>query len=109
MDTKTNKFKLSIATRLVLLISLPEQGSVTEMISKRNVRSKIDFSSKEVEEYKLKTIDDKISWSMDAPEVEIEFTDTEIEFLKKIVDDLDKSGKITDGILDFVEMIQKHE
>lgn len=43
------KLKLNIATRLILLVNLPEQGSVVDMISKRNVRRKIDFSSEEME------------------------------------------------------------
>lgn len=45
MSKGTCKFNLNVATRLMLLMNLPEQGSVIEMISKRNIRKKIDFSS----------------------------------------------------------------
>ena len=44
--TKMKKIDLNVATRLMLLMNLPEQGSVTEMISKRNVRKKIIFQVK---------------------------------------------------------------
>jgi hypothetical protein len=44
---------------------------------------------------------------MYAPEIEVEFTEGEIKFLKTIIDKLDKSGLITDNILDFVEKIIK--
>lgn len=100
---KTYKFKLNVATRLVLLMNLPEQGSVVEMISKRNIRNKIDFSSKEVEDYKIRNEDGKIVWALEAPILEFEFTDSEVSFLKLLVDKLDKSGLITDNILDFIE------
>lgn len=100
-----NKFKLNIATRIVLLTNLPEQGSVVEMISKRNIRHKIDFSSQEMEDYKIEQKEGRISWNPEAPNKDVEFTDSEIEFLKSLVDKLDKSGAITDNILDFVEAI----
>lgn len=34
MSKDTCKFNLNVATRLMLLMNLPEQGSVIEMISK---------------------------------------------------------------------------
>lgn len=105
MSKQTRKFNLNVAVRLMLLMNLPEQGSVTEMILKRNVRKKIDFSSKEVEDYKIKNGDGRIIWSQDASCIEVEFTDSEIEFLKSLIDKLDKSGLITDNILDFIEEI----
>ena len=55
-----HKFKLNVATRLVLLMNLPEQGSVIEMISKRNIRNKIDFSSKELEDDNIRNENGKI-------------------------------------------------
>ena len=56
------KIDLNVATRLMLLLNLPEQGSVTEMISQRNVRKKIDLSSEEVEALKIENIYNKIVW-----------------------------------------------
>lgn len=66
--TKMKKIDLNVATRLMLLMNFPEQGSVTEMISKRNVRKKIDFSSEEVEALKIENKDGRIVWS---PEKEL--------------------------------------
>lgn len=43
MSKGTCKFNLNVATRLMLLMNLPEQGSVIEMISKRNIRKKLTF------------------------------------------------------------------
>lgn len=109
MDKKTCKFNLNVAERIMLLMNLPEKGSVTEMISKRNIRNKIDFSSKEVEDFDLKTKNDKVEWSQDARSIEIEFTDSEMTFLKAIVDKMDKEGSITDNILEFAEKVVNYE
>lgn len=99
------KLKLNIATRLILLVNLPEQGSVVDMISKRNVRRKIDFSSEEMESAKINIREDKVTWDPNAVSIEVEFTESEINFLKDIIDKLDKAGNITDNILDFCEQI----
>lgn len=61
MSKDTCKFNLNVATRLMLLMNLPEQGSVIEMISKRNIRKKIDFSSEELEDLNIKNEDDRIT------------------------------------------------
>lgn len=99
------KLKLNIATRLILLVNLPEQGSVVDMISKRNVRRKIDFSSEEMESAKINITEDKVTWDPNAMSIEVEFTESEVNFLKDIIDKLDKAGNVTDNILDFCEQI----
>lgn len=104
--TKMKKIDLNVATRLMLLMNFPEQGSVTEMISKRNVRKKIDFSSEEVEALKIENKDGRIVWSPEKELLTVEFTDSEIGFLKSIIEKLDEAGSITDNILDFVEAVQ---
>lgn len=45
-------------------------------------------------------------WSPEKELLTVEFTDSEIGFLKSIIEKLDKAGSITDNILDFVEAIQ---
>lgn len=98
--------KMNIATRLAILTNLPEQGSVLEMISKRNVRKKIDFSSEEINALNLKEADGRISWTPGVEDKEIEFNDSEKEFLRTVVKIMDDKHVITDNILDFVEEIQ---
>lgn len=107
MNTQKSKFNLNVAVRLVLLMNLPEQGSVTDMISKRNIRGKIDLSSSEVDDYKIKNEEGRVVWATDAPSIEVEFTDSEIKFIKALINKLDESGAVTDNILDFAEDILK--
>lgn len=99
------KIIMNVASRLTLLMNLPERGSVTDMISKRNIRNKIDFSSEEVEKDKIKNDEGKIMWSSDSPDIEVEFNESEVTFLKTIIDKMDKEGLINDGILDFAQKI----
>ena len=87
MSKDTCKFNLNVATRLMLLMNLPE--------------------SEELEDLNIKNEDGRITWSSEAPSIEVEFTDSEINLLKSLIDKLDKSGLITDNILDFVEKILK--
>lgn len=72
--------KLNVATRLTLLMSLPEQGTVTEMISKRNVRKKIDFSSDEVEAIKLTTGEGKVSCRQKQNQLKLNFQLLSVSF-----------------------------
>lgn len=95
--------KLNVATRLIILMNLPEQGTVIEMISKRNIRRKIDFSSEEMEKIHLKTVNNRISWDLNADTINVNFSDSELKFLKSIIDKIDKAGQITDNLLDFIE------
>ena len=53
--------KMNVATRLTILANLPEQGSVLEMITKRNIRKKIDFTSSEISTLNLVEANGRIS------------------------------------------------
>lgn len=98
-------FKLTTAVRLMLLMNLPDQGSVVDMITKRNISKKIDFSSEEMERLKITSKDGKISWAHNEDPKEVEFTENEISFIKTIIEKLDSSQNITDNILDFASEI----
>lgn len=101
------KINVNVPVRLMLLMNLPEQGSVLEMIAIRNLRKKIDFSSEEVEEISMKSAEGRITWNTEkAKDAEIEFSESEIEVINKVIDKLDKSGQITEALLDFIEAIK---
>lgn len=48
-------------SRIIILTNLPEQGSVVEMVAKRNIRKKVDFTSDELDKLNFKTNDDKMT------------------------------------------------
>lgn len=50
-------FKMNVLVRLMLLNNLPENGTLEEMLNKRNLRNKISFNSEELDKLDLKTKD----------------------------------------------------
>jgi hypothetical protein len=58
-----------------------------------------------MESSKLNVMEDKVTWDPQVTPIEVEFTEGEINFIKTIIDKLDKAGSITDNILDFCEQI----
>lgn len=99
---------MNTASRLAILANLPERGTVLEMISKRNIRKKIDFTSEEFARLNLKENNGRITWN---PEVsiiiDVEFNDAEITLLKSIINIMDNKHIITDNILDFISELQQ--
>lgn len=55
------KFYLNVATRLIILSNLPEKDNIINMITSRNIRNKINFSSEEIEKLKLKNDNNRIT------------------------------------------------
>ena len=98
--------KMNIESRLVILANLPQQGSLLEMMTARNIRRKIEFSSEEMNKLNLKEINGKISWNSSSELLNVDFTDQEKEFLKSIIKIMDSKHIIIDGLLDFIQEIQ---
>lgn len=98
--------KMNVATRLTILANLPEQGSVLEMITKRNIRKKIDFTSSEISALNLVEANGRISWTNEDKPLEVSFNDSEKKFLNSIIEILDNKHIITDNILDFIEELR---
>lgn len=92
--------KLNVVTRLSLLSNLPEQGSLEQMLNKRNVRNKITFSSEELEKMNLETSEQGIKWTP-IDDVDVDFTNTELKYLKHVIDTISEKGLINEGIVDF--------
>lgn len=98
---------MNIESRLVILANLPQQGSLLEMMTARNIRRKIEFSSEEMNKLNLKEINGRISWNSSSSELlNVDFTDQEKEFLKSIIKIMDSKHIIIDGLLDFIQEIQ---
>lgn len=97
------KFYLNVATRLIILSNLPEKDNIINMITSRNIRNKINFSSEEIEKLKLKNDNNRITWLPENKLFEVEFSETEINLLKDIINKLDTSKNITDNLIDFIE------
>ena len=94
-------FKLNVITRLLLFNNMPENGSIEEIINKRNVRDKITFSSDELDKLQLKTNENGITFQP-IDDLEVEFTNTEIKFLNDVMEKISEKGLFVEASLDFV-------
>lgn len=101
------QLKMNVAARIAVLMNLPNKGSIVDMLNARNIRNKISFSSKEFEELNLKDVDGNITWSPSDMNKDVEFSSTEIKFLRKIVDELSNSTLITENLIDFADNVIK--
>ena len=53
--------KMSILDRIVVEKLYPPQGNMTEQIMIRDIRKKVEFSSKEVEKYKIRSVGERVT------------------------------------------------
>lgn len=90
--------KLSIAERLQLPILYPEKGDHITLTLKADIIKKVSMSQEEIAEVGLKTEDGKVfSWDpAKATEKEIDFSDSELELLRKKLKELDDRKELDD-------------
>lgn len=99
------KLTLSVADRLSLLMNLPEKGSVTEMLAKRALQHKLDFSGEELDKFKIKSKDGVVTWDNSVKTNELEFAKSELDYMKTVVDKMSENKQITDAFLDTAQKI----
>ncbi len=86
--------KLSIKDRLTVLDVLPQQGNRLEMSLCEDIYKKITITQEETKKIGLRAKDNTVGWDeKKAKEVEIKFSDLEIDFIKEAFVKWDKEGK----------------
>lgn len=92
--------KLSIKERLNFGAILPQKGNIVEQKLARDIGEKIEISQKEMKEIGLKAVGDTVQWNeKKAKDKNVEFTEMELDLLKKQVKELDEKKEITANIL----------
>lgn len=101
--------KLNLSTRLTILTNLPEQGSLVDQINKRHIKEMFNVSAEDMEFYGIKEgPNGSIVWdaAKDAEKpMEVEFTEEQLKYMKKVCTMLDEQEKITEPLIDFVQEI----
>lgn len=81
------KIKIGIKDRIVLPHSLPKDASILDQIIKQSIIDETKITVKDIEKYKIKNGEDgNISWEKDV-KVEYDFSEKQIEYLKKVIND----------------------
>ena len=74
----------------------PERGGMLEMILVKSIADKVALTSKEITDFSIVQEGDSIKWNQSKDTgVEIEFEKSEIELLKKQVQEMDDNKNIT--------------
>lgn len=99
--------KLTIKDRIIFNQFYPEKGNLTEQILVKDIIKKIELTQKDLEKYEIKSEGQQVSWNpkKDKP-TDVEFSEAELDLLKKQVDKKDENGEITQDTLDLCVRIK---
>ena len=101
--------KLNNLGRLLIIPVLQKaEGNILAVKQIKELIPKVGFSEKEIEEKGLVSKNGGVSWDKDS-EIELEISNTVYDLLKKQVEQLSKTGKISLQWLDLVERILRKE
>jgi hypothetical protein len=98
--------KLSVLDRLVLLSSLPKEGSLATIKILHDLKMTAGFS--EVENKKLNfrnAPNGDLLWDDKVPEKDVPIGELGIKIIKESLAALDKAGKLTENFLPLIEKI----
>ena len=90
--------KLTIKDRLIMPGLCPEESDLMTLILVKDITKKVEFSQKELEEIEFKSVDGRHTWNSEKEkDIEIKFTDSELNLLKNQVNKLDSEKKTFDS------------
>ena len=103
--------ELTFNDRLIFFQLYPDRGNIITLRLIKDIRDKVDFAAKEVDKYKIKaSTDGRVTWDKNL-DVEmgfaIDLTNSELEFLKDRIRELDNSKSIPFSLLSLCEKINK--
>ena len=87
---------LTIKDRIIMVDLLPEQGGMIDMILVKSISDKVALTAKEITDFSVVQEGNSVKWDQSKDTgVEIGFEMSEIELLKRRVQELDVSKSIT--------------
>ena len=99
--------KLTIKDRLGFTLLFPKTGGLLEQLTVKSINNKISITKDEIEKCEFKQEGEQVTWNTTKDEgKEVEFTESELVFLKGCIDKLDKDKLITQDILDLCLLIR---
>lgn len=92
--------KLTVLDRLSLLNVLPKEGDFLTLSIVRDVTKKVSIEQEEAKVIELNFKDNRVTWKQDAPELEVNFTESELSVIRKQLKSLDSQKKLTMELLE---------
>lgn len=105
------KLKLTFQDRLNILGILPEEGKREKLVIAREIKKKVEITSKEADYHELKTLDVsgqlRSSFNNKNKIYDIDFSASEIVFVDLIFDSMSEKEKLPMSCLDLSELFKK--
>jgi hypothetical protein len=108
------KTNLTIKDRVTIIQLFPQQSNFLDQVLVNDIKKKIEISQKTIKKINLRTeiLGDSTTTRWDnekekSLDTDFEFSDAEIEFLKKQVDRLDKENNINQSTFDICKKIKE--
>lgn len=99
---------LSLKDRLNFVLLFPEKGNIIQQILVADISKKVSLTQDEIKEFELKQEGTVLKWNEEkAKDIEVEFTEAELNLLKEQIKELDSKGEITQAILPLCLKLQK--
>lgn len=99
--TDKTKLKLRVRDRLGMRKLFPQESNLVNQVLCRDIDGKISVNQKEMKELNMRVVGEAMTWEAGKDKGKfIEFTDAEVEFLKKQIDEVDKKSKISSDMVD---------
>ncbi len=96
--------ELSVPERLAMLNLLPQQGNFVTLKLLRELREALSFTDEEVEKFKVKVANERITWDNSATvDREIEIGSTMTTLIAETLRKLDKAKQLTNAHMSLYE------
>ena len=90
------RVKLAVADRLQFAGFIPEEGNFLDLTLRNDILNKVSLTQKEIADWEVKPEGNNIRWSAEkAKDIDIEFTDSESEFLRSKLEKLNETNKLS--------------
>lgn len=99
--------KLTVLSRLMLGKIFPQTEGILQQSMIRDISKKIEFSQEEIKKLDLKIKEGMIKWNPNKEfTVDVDFSETELSFLRDCVDKMDREKTITQNMLEVCLLIK---
>jgi len=101
---------LTVADRLQVPSFFQEKAGIDTLLLQRGIREKLSLSDEEKKQINFRVEGNRFLWdNTEAPEVDVELTEAELEYLRERVRELSKQGSLIEEQLDLVLKLRNTE
>ncbi len=104
------KMNLNATDRVMVERLFPQENDIITMTMVRDLRGRTSLSNEDIQEIELRGFEGKTIWNAEKSEKlikEYEFSEAEMTFLKERVEELNKTKKVPEALLDLCKKVRE--